>query len=186
VPTRYARPTHTRPARTWAGRRETLLCHSVSSQPLDLDLTPATPIRDSNRRTFIRKGDFRLFEKLDADNSDSVSLEEWHGWLTRTKESKGLKGMRWLSAMLATLGKNLDDLAESSQEDRRSTLTAASASGKERRARWQAGGYILYPTKCVYSAMDPVVCIVRIVHHIVEYIVHGSCEDNLASCRPQK
>ena len=45
-------------------------------------------------------GDFRVFGKLDADKDGAVTLDEWHAFLKRTHDERGLHILPVLGCLL--------------------------------------------------------------------------------------
>jgi len=51
-------------------------------------------------------GDYRLFETMDIDHDETVTMEEWYRFLVDTHDRRGEKGYKWIAAVLETLHAN--------------------------------------------------------------------------------
>jgi len=72
---------------------------------------PQAPLQPQYRELSFPYGQYdKLFEQIDTDHGNWITLPEWQAFLKNTKTEKGAEGQKWMATVLHKMSQNLKTL----------------------------------------------------------------------------
>ena len=94
----------------------------------ELEESPETITREA--LVAAQLGDFKTFDKMNSNDDQEISEEEWLQWLTTSYKAKARTGDQWWNSFLGTFRKNLEDPKSRAQIDQAMALAAKQKEAK--------------------------------------------------------